>query len=78
MKIEGSPTVEINALPYTPMELEEASHSYLLPEITKSVIRVNDKQMGVGGDDSWGSKTHPEFTLYADKEYRYSFTISAL
>lgn len=78
LKIEGSPTVEINALPYTPMELEEASHSYLLPEITKSVIRVNDKQMGVGGDDSWGSKTHPEFTLYADKEYRYSFTISAL
>ncbi|MCJ7842251.1 DUF4981 domain-containing protein [Lederbergia sp. NSJ-179] len=76
--ISGLPTVEVNALPYTPFELEKHSHGYKLPESKHSVIRVNDKQMGVGGDDSWGQKTHPEFTLYADKIYSYSFVLQAI
>ncbi|WP_062106266.1 glycoside hydrolase family 2 TIM barrel-domain containing protein [Bacillus niameyensis] len=75
LKVLGEPNVELNVLPYRPDELEEASHSYKLPKIEKTVVHVNAKQMGVGGDDSWGAKTHPEFTLYADREYRYSFTI---
>ena len=28
-----------------------------------TVVRVAKKQMGVGGDDSWGSHTHPEYLL---------------
>jgi beta-galactosidase len=30
--------------------------------------------MGIGGDDSWWAKTHPEYTL-TEKEYNYSFFI---
>lgn len=76
LKISGLPTIEFNALPFTPFELEEHSHSYKLPKSTKTVIRVNYRQMGVGGDDSWGQKTHPEFTLYANQAYAYSFIIT--
>lgn len=76
LKISGLPSVEVNVLPYTPFELEAASHSYKLPVSEQTVVRVNYKQMGVGGDDSWGQKTHPEFTLYADQVYRYTFHIS--
>jgi beta-galactosidase len=32
--------------------------------------------MGVGGDTSWGARTHPEYTLPA-KEYVYKFRIRA-
>lgn len=78
LKISGSPTVEVNALPYTPFELEEHDHGYKLPQSAKTVIRINDKQMGVGGDDSWGQKTHPEFTLFADKSYSYSFKLKGI
>ncbi|MBW8351786.1 DUF4981 domain-containing protein [Bacillus sp. IITD106] len=74
-KIAGLPTIELNVLPYTPFELEEASHSYKLQDSKKSVVRINDKQMGVGGDDSWGQKTHPEFTLYATQPYSYTFLL---
>ncbi|MBS4202388.1 DUF4981 domain-containing protein [Bacillus sp. FJAT-49732] len=74
-KIAGLPTVELNVLPYTPFELEEASHPYKLPNSNQSVIRVNHKQMGVGGDDSWLQKTHPEFTLYADQPYSYTISL---
>jgi beta-galactosidase len=32
-------------------------------------------QMGVGGDTSWGRLVHPEYTIPANKNYSYSFTI---
>ncbi len=32
-------------------------------------------QMGVGGDTSWGRMVHPEYTIPANKDYNYSFTI---
>ncbi|MFV9511249.1 glycoside hydrolase family 2 TIM barrel-domain containing protein [Tepidibacillus sp. LV47] len=78
LKIMGVPIIELNALPYTPEELEQNDHIYKLSKSNKVVLRVNYKQMGVGGDDSWGAKTHPEFTLYANRVYSYSFIIKAL
>ncbi len=52
-----------SALPYTPHEMENAMHPYELPEIHYTVVRAAKAQMGVGGDDSWGSHTHPEYLL---------------
>lgn len=67
------------ALPlYTPYEFEQYDHGYKLPKSDKVTVRVNYKQMGIGGDDSWGAKTHPEFTLYADKSYKYSFSLQGV
>lgn len=78
IKVSGVPTVEVNALPYTPQEIEKYDHHYKLPEIDKTVVRVNYRQMGVGGDTSWGAKTHPEFTLPADRVYEYSFIFKGI
>lgn len=78
IKITAKIPVELNALPYTPCELEENDHIYKLPNTNHIALRVNHKQMGVGGDDSWGAKTHSDFTLYANKSYSYSFTIKGI
>ncbi|UQZ36679.1 beta-galactosidase [Paenibacillus sp. PK3_47] len=67
---------EINALPWSPEELEANDHGYKLPVSNKTVLRVNYKQMGVGGDDSWGAPTHTEFTLPANRPYSFKFTLS--
>ncbi|HCY43334.1 MAG TPA: beta-galactosidase [Prolixibacteraceae bacterium] len=40
-------------------------------------INIDYKQMGVGGDDSWGAWTHDEYRL-REKAYNYSFRISPL
>ncbi|MEJ6951462.1 beta-galactosidase, LacZ type [Natronospora cellulosivora (SeqCode)] len=74
-EIIGRPLFELNALPYTPDDLEANDHIYKLPEFDKVVLRINYRQMGVGGDDSWGARTHPEFTLQADKSYTFSFVL---
>ncbi|MBA2936855.1 DUF4981 domain-containing protein [Paenibacillus sp. CGMCC 1.16610] len=78
LRIEGARAVELNALPYTPSELEAHDHMYKLPASDKIALRVNYRQMGVGGDDSWMSKTHPEFTLYANRSYAYSFSFKGI
>jgi beta-galactosidase len=37
-------------------------------------LNVDLGQMGVGGDDSWGAKIHPQYRLL-EKKYEYSFRI---
>jgi len=37
-------------------------------------VNLDYKQMGVGGDNSWGARTHPQYLL-TDKEYSYSFRL---
>ena len=37
-------------------------------------VNLDYKQMGVGGDNSWGARTHPQYTL-TDKAYSYSFRL---
>ena len=40
-------------------------------------VNIDYKQMGVGGDDSWGARTHDQYRL-TDKEYKYSFRMKAI
>ena len=54
MMFEGD-ELSFSALPYTPHELENAAHVYELPQVHHTIVRVALAQMGVGGDDSWGS-----------------------
>ena len=65
--------LSFSALPYTPHELENAAHHFELPPVHYTVIRVAKKQMGVGGDDSWGSHTHPEYLLDVSEKMEFTF-----
>lgn len=65
-------SVEACVSPYTPHELENAMHPYELPEVHYTVVRMG-KQMGIAGDDSWGSRTHEEYLLDASKRMEISF-----
>lgn len=65
--------LSFSALPYTPHELENATHCYELPEVHYTVIRVAKQQMGVAGDDSWGAKVHPEYLLDVSEKMEFTF-----
>lgn len=56
-------TMTFSALPWTPDEIENAAHHTELPPVHHTIIRCALMQMGVGGDDSWGARTHDEFLL---------------
>ena len=77
MAKENGPMM-FSALPYTPHEIENAMHPFELPEIHYTVVRAAKGQMGVGGDDSWGSYTHPEYLLNADGKMEFSFVFKGI
>jgi len=65
--------LSMNVLPWTPHELENALHEDELPPVNYTVARVALAQMGVGGDDSWGAKTHPEYLLPGGEDLSFTF-----
>ena len=77
MAKENGPMM-FSALPYTPHEIENAMHPFELPEIHYTVVRAAKGQMGVGGDDSWGSYTHLEYLLNADGKMEFSFLFKGI
>lgn len=64
-------------LPYTPHELENASHLFELPRIHHTVIKTSIGQTGVGGDDSWGAKPHEEHIL-KNQDYHFEFSFGGI
>ncbi len=68
--------VECSILPYTALELESAAHLYELPPVHYTVVTVAGKQMGVGGDDSWGAPVHDEYQIPSETDITFEFTIT--
>ena len=66
-----------SALPYTPHELDNATHPNELPPVLNTYIRVGH-QMGIAGDDTWGAKTHPEYMLKNNKPLVLRFSFKAI
>lgn len=75
LMVAGDPLIEASALHYTTSDLENTMHPYELTKLPETVLHLNYKQMGVGGDNSWGAKPHSEFTLYANKTYTYAMRL---
>ncbi len=70
--------MNFSALPYTPHELEHASHAYELPQPHYTVVRAALAQMGVGGDDSWGAPVHPEYHIDISKKLEFRFVFKGI
>ena len=70
----GMPLLSVSAWPYTMEDLEKARHINELPQRDTITVNLDYKQMGVGGDDGWGKRPHPEYRLPA-KPYSYSFRL---
>ncbi|WP_159794218.1 glycoside hydrolase family 2 TIM barrel-domain containing protein [Puerhibacterium puerhi] len=70
--------MELSALPWTPFEIENAAHPNELPPVHRTVLRPALQRRGVGGDDSWGARTHPEFLLPTGRELTFRFAFHGI
>jgi beta-galactosidase len=68
----GMPLLSVSAWPFTMEDLDKAEHINELPTREDITVNLDYKQMGVGGDDSWGARTHPDYTL---PPRRYSYRL---
>ncbi|MBE6862183.1 MAG: DUF4981 domain-containing protein [Ruminococcus sp.] len=67
---------EMSILPYSAYELDHALHREELPEPSYTWVRIAAKQMGVGGDDSWGAPVHKEYRINAEEPLTLEFEIN--
>lgn len=65
--------MEFTAQPHSPFEVENARHSFELPPASYTWLRPALMRRGVGGDNSWGARTHPEFCLPSGIPLRFTF-----
>lgn len=66
---------EMNVLPYSMQQLECVMHQEELPKSYYTYVTIMAKQMGVGGDDSWGAPVLDEYLIQGNQNIQYSFTI---
>jgi beta-galactosidase len=71
----GMPLLSVCALHYTAEDLDGPIHLYEVQHRDDIYLNLDYRQMGVGGDDSWGARTHSEFTLSANQRYSYRFCL---
>lgn len=74
-KYDNAP-FELSVLPYSAYELENAMHIEELPAINYTWVRIIAKQMGVGGDDSWGAPVNKKYLISSTDDIDFSFIIS--
>ena len=60
---------------YSMSDLEKAKHPYQIKKSKSYTLNIDYKQMGVAGDNSWGAKPHPQYTLPSNQTYSYSFAL---
>jgi len=70
------PLMEMSALNYHVDDLQDAGHPYEINRTDDVVVHLNHKQMGLGGDNSWGKLPRKEYRIPAsDGPYSYSFRL---
>lgn len=76
VRFDAEDTIEVSPSFHTPIETEAYDHDYKLPEPEKIVAKINCRMMGIGGDDSWGSRPLVQYKNPTNRVYEYKFTVS--
>ena len=81
LEFVGMDLVSMSALRYTIEDMTQKKRGTMHPvDLTEHnfiELNVDLKQMGVGGDDSWGARPHPQYTL-PPQNYSYRFRMRPL
>lgn len=78
--IEGEQPLSVSAwnfpmkdIEYIPFDIER-KHGGSISKKDMVWVNIDHRQMGVGGDNTWGAQVHPEYTI-TPEPISYSFTI---
>lgn len=79
IRVTGKPTFSFSALPYRVEDLDQLTktnytHMNDLEKQAFNEVHVDMKQMGVGGNNSWGARPLKQYRIPA-REYEYEFVI---
>lgn len=70
LRVLAETPINVAAQPYTDSTLAAARHTYDLRRADATTVHLDAALHGVGGDDSWGLPTHPQYTVPANEPHR--------
>ncbi len=70
----GMPLLSAAARHFTAADIESVRHTYEMTPRDEGYLNLDYRQMGVGGDDSWGALAHEPYRIPAGP-YRYQFRL---
>lgn len=74
-RAEEGKDIAFACIPYTAMELENATHQEELPAPRRTVLTVLGAVRGVGGINSWGADVEPAYHISGEEDIEYGFWI---
>ncbi len=74
----GDALFQMTAWPYTQKALAATMHDADLPRRRTLTLQLDHKQMGVGGDNSWGLPVHSKYRLWPKQAYRFRISLQAI
>ena len=77
VEISGD-NLEVSVQPWLPEELEAAYHPSDLMGSVRTVLDVAMFRKGIGGDDSWGARTHDEHLIDVKKPLSFTFSFKGI
>ena len=76
LHIEGLQPLCIRAWDYGEEDLEQAKHPHEILRGRFVNLNIDLNVHGVGGIDTWGQRTLPQYTIDGNKPYHYAFILS--
>jgi beta-galactosidase len=77
LRVTGQPTLNFTAHDYTAAALLAAKETEAIERNGKITLNLDWQQMGLGGDDSWSPRVHPEYLLNA-RSYSFAFRLKGV
>ncbi len=74
LMVIGLAPFHFDALHYAVADLAQAGHPHELTRLDETILHIDHRHMGVGGDDGWLSPVHPEFLIQPGR-YNYAFRL---
>ena len=75
LHIDGCQPLCIRAWDYGEEDLEKAAHPHEIQRGRFVNLNIDLNIHGVGGIDTWGARTLPQYTIDGNKPYHYSFVL---
>ena len=73
----AEPLISFSAHHHTTEDLEDAKYSWQMERRDDITLSIDMQQTGVGGDDSWGARTHDRYTVWPEP-LTYSFRLRGI
>ena len=77
-RTEDGKDIAFACIPYTALELENATHQEELPPARRTVLTILGAVRGVGGIDSWGADVEEPYHISAEEDIDYGFWIGGV